>query len=370
MTTQKLKRRNFRTKTATETLKIEDNVNVYIVHGTTLKLLEPNTVCRHHRQFMILHMADDNNDNDDQQKQQNHHGDEYDFDEDCWTTGPAAPMAASLLSKDISCQGILALTLRDALLQIQQEQLLVQQQQQQKMQHLAPVSAATRAKVNSTLVGTSQEDDNDQVDDSSDSSCLIAMDDVSIQNILHAMGNAVAQTQQEQWHLQQQRQQQQQQQQQHGETPPGTSAGCSGGDGGKEEAEATYMAASTSTVQRPRLLAPAALVRGRLDHYNRNNGKWRIVMDKVTFRSRRMNLERDGGRRKRSEKPSLWHVSREQFQPPTTSVSQPPLAVANDDAAQGKDYTTDKRDSDMKKMSPVARPRGITLQILAYNDLE
>jgi hypothetical protein len=51
--------------------------------------------------------------------------------------------------------------------------------------------------------------------------------------------------------------------------------------------------------------APSALLRGRVDHFNRRNTKWRIVVRDCQFRKR---VDLDKNRRMR-ERPSLWEVS-------------------------------------------------------------
>jgi hypothetical protein len=53
--------------------------------------------------------------------------------------------------------------------------------------------------------------------------------------------------------------------------------------------------------------APAALLRGRVNHFNRRNSKWRIVVDDGEMRRRR---QLDQHRKlRRTERPSLWDVA-------------------------------------------------------------
>jgi hypothetical protein len=53
--------------------------------------------------------------------------------------------------------------------------------------------------------------------------------------------------------------------------------------------------------------APAAILRGRVDHYNRRNTKWRIFVRDAQIQ-RREPLERN---RRMRERPSLWDVSKD-----------------------------------------------------------
>jgi hypothetical protein len=76
---------------------------------------------------------------------------------------------------------------------------------------------------------------------------------------------------------------------------------------------------------------PAALLRGRLDHFNRLNTKWRLIVHDAEIRPR---APLDKNRRKR-ERPSLWQISEEKY--PTRQGAPPPAKC--------------------------------TLEILAYNDL-
>ena len=60
---------------------------------------------------------------------------------------------------------------------------------------------------------------------------------------------------------------------------------------------------------------PSALLRGRVDHFNRRNNKWRIAVTAAQFR-KRCDLKRN---RRMRERPSLWHVSQDNASPRTTT---------------------------------------------------
>jgi hypothetical protein len=90
------------------------------------------------------------------------------------------------------------------------------------------------------------------------------------------------------------------------------------------------LAESQQRRHRGETAAPAALLKGRLRHYNRHGDKWLIVVDDAEIRER---VPLDKKRRKR-ERPSLWDISQE------SSPNQAPPSTK------------------------------CTLQLLAYNDIE
>ena len=61
--------------------------------------------------------------------------------------------------------------------------------------------------------------------------------------------------------------------------------------------------------------APSALLRGRVDHYNRRNNKWRMAVKAAQFR-KRSDLKRN---RRMRERPSLWQVSHDNASPSTST---------------------------------------------------
>lgn len=87
-------------------------------------------------------------------------------------------------------------------------------------------------------------------------------------------------------------------------------------------------------LQSPILDAPAALMRGRIDHYNRHNTKWRWAVDDVEFRPRHALTDRN--RPKKTQR-SLWDLLEDE----------------------------DTNDSSQSRKRPK-----LNLEILAYNDLE
>lgn len=70
----------------------------------------------------------------------------------------------------------------------------------------------------------------------------------------------------------------------------------------KEFGHAVASTKWTSTKKNPQKEPPAALIRGRLDHYNRFHGKWRIIVRDAQFK-RRGTLDKD--RKSRNPRP-LW----------------------------------------------------------------
>lgn len=137
-----------------------------------------------------------------------------------WAAGPPPPPERETVVADISCQGTLAMSRRDALLEFQ----------------------------------------GDEEDDSAAAS-------IDIESVMQAFGESVAQCQQEQYQL---------------------------------EAAATRTSSSDASPK----LAPAALLRGRVHHYNRFGSKWRLVVEDAEIHARK---PLDPQRRKR-ERPSLWSL--------------------------------------------------------------
>ena len=127
---------------------------------------------------------------------------------DAWNEPPPPPERESVIS-DLSCQGTLALTLRNALQEFQERE-----------------------------------------------------QSIDIDRIMQAFGEAVAQSQQEQFQLE----------------------------------------AADNTITPDVPLAPAALLRGRVHHYNRLGTKWRFLVEDVEIHPRK---PLDKHRRKR-ERHSLW----------------------------------------------------------------
>jgi hypothetical protein len=76
----------------------------------------------------------------------------------------------------------------------------------------------------------------------------------------------------------------------------------------EEEEEEEDSTTLTTTANRQNTVAPPkALMRGRVDHFNRVSGKWRIVATNVEIRPR-VNLDTTHKKRKR-DRSSLWDTS-------------------------------------------------------------
>ena len=75
---------------------------------------------------------------------------------------------------------------------------------------------------------------------------------------------------------------------------------------------------------------PAALLRGRIDYYNRVEGRWEIMVDNAELRPRAL---LDPNRKKRTrERPSLWDVSlRQEKRRPTTTLEGKLQVLVYDD---------------------------------------
>ena len=91
--------------------------------------------------------------------------------------------------------------------------------------------------------------------------------------------------------------------------------------------------------------AVAALLRGRIQYYQRLHGKWRIVLDEVEYKSRKT---LDPQRRRRGPKRSLWDMCQDSTDTNT-----------NDDTG------VNRSDQGSEKQQ-----KGMKLEVLAYNDIE
>jgi hypothetical protein len=155
-----------------------------------------------------------------------------------WSAGPPPPPDRASVVADLSCQGTLAMTLRDALLEFQEE-------------------------------GESSQS-------------------IDVDRVMQAFGESVAQCQQEQYLL-----------------------------------EAVTRTSNSEDVAK---LAPAALLRGRVHHYNRFGSKWRIVVEDVEIHPRK---PLDPQRRKR-ERPSLWSLIPEDDAAPVLQLPRLEILLYND----------------------------------------
>jgi hypothetical protein len=156
-----------------------------------------------------------------------------------WAAGPPPPPDPATVVSDLSCQGTLARTLHDALLEFQEDEAF--------------------------------------------------SSSIDVDRVMQAFGEAVAQGQQEQYQLE----------------------------------AATRTAASADAMPR---LAPAALLRGRVLHYNRFGSKWRLVVEDVEIHARK---PLDPHRRKR-ERPSLWSRIPEDDAAPVWQLPRLEILLYND----------------------------------------
>lgn len=179
---------------------------------------------------------------------------ETDPDKALWEGPPPPPNPETVMS-DLSCQGTIAIVLREALREIQQEDLAA------KATHLG-------------LDSTPEEGDSQQC------ALQLSLSQQSVDRIMLSFGQAVAQSQQEQF-------------------------------------------ASQDRQIGP---APAALLRGRIDHYNRHGSKWRFLVKDAEILPR-MALAKN--RRKR-ERPSLWQIAQQQQREPSVKIKRLEILVYND----------------------------------------
>jgi hypothetical protein len=235
---------------------------------------------------------------------------------DLWN-GPPPPPDAQQVAQDLSCQGIIGFTLKEALDEIHKEQ---DQEQEQVIDQSINLNATNETASNQNNASELAQ------------TPLFRVDQSMVTGILQAFGTSVAHSQQERYA------QQQQQQVRH----QGTAA------------------AAATTVE-----PPAALLKGRWKHYNRRNTKWRIVLQDADFQRRR---PLDKNRRKR-ERPSLWQVGREQQQQEQQEDSITDNANANDNTGE-RTSTPPPQTTPTPTTNNSSTTSNCTLEILAYNDLE
>jgi len=167
-----------------------------------------------------------------------------------WADGPPPPPLTDAIH-DLSCQGIIGITLHQALLNVIKE---------------------------STGAATIEKDGEDHKEENQDeepaSSQRALLDQQAVLRIVQSFGEAVVQSQ-------------------HNECAALPAAN-------QHKTDDSELSGNHEMT-----IAPTALLRGRLDHYNRLNGKWRFVVQGAQILPRKA-LDRN--RRKR-ERPSLWQVA-------------------------------------------------------------
>jgi hypothetical protein len=229
--------------------------------------------------------------------------------EELWT-GPPPPPDAQQVARDLSCQGIIAFTLKETLDEMLSEQSSDINQQQE------PIIDQTHLNLDSTATATANGTEETEGLAPVLQTPPVRLDQPMVTRILQAFGTSVAHSQQERYAQQQQQQ---------------------------PKVHHQGNANSNATVE-----PPAALLRGSIGYYNRRNSKWRILLQDADFQ-RRQPLEKNRRKRERS---SLW---REQDGNGNTGGESTSTA------------TTTTTTTNPTKNSTASN---CTLEILAYNDLE
>jgi hypothetical protein len=223
--------------------------------------------------------------------------------EELWK-GPPPPPDAQQVAKDLSCQGVIGFTLQEALDEVYAEQNSNQEQ-------LQPLE-----------LDEAEESNQNESELAENPLVRLTLDQSMANRILQSFGEAVAHSQRDRYSL------------------------------------ATSTAEQEHEHQHKHQ-PPAALLKGRLVHYNRRNTKWRVVLRDADFQ-RRSPLDKN--RRKR-ERPSLWHASREQQL--DDFVNGNANGNGNDDIHTGMATATATSTS-----TATPTRTNCTIEILAYNDLE
>jgi hypothetical protein len=197
-----------------------------------------------------------------------------------WDGPPPLPNPDTVVS-DISCQGTIAIALREALREMQEE-------------GFAAVHASN------TSLGDASEHGESRQSEQSPAATVAALQlsQQAVDRIMLSFGEAITQSQREQRTLQANKQ-----------NPP----------------EDNYSSTETAANQESRQ-APAALLRGRIDHYNRHGSKWRFLVNDVEIVPR---SALDRNRRKR-ERPSLWDPSQQQQLEPSIKIKRLEILAYDD----------------------------------------
>jgi hypothetical protein len=122
-----------------------------------------------------------------------------------------------------------------------------------------------------------------------------------------------------------------------------------------------YKNSVTGTaVDNETIVAPAAMLRGRINHYNRFGTKWRIVVDDVEIRPRRPVNAQQLRQMKRDRNMSLWSI----MSSSSSSVAEAAAAAAvSSSHLPNANYTTEEGE----EAGSIKIPR---LELLLYNDIE
>jgi hypothetical protein len=221
---------------------------------------------------------------------------ENELDATIWDGGPPVPPDPDMVINDISCQGTVAMALHEALDELQQQHTLKSLQEKYNFRF--------------------------------DSQKVMCAFGESIAQQQHYQYDAQLDDAMKQQPLQQAQPQQQQKKQRNDPTATLT-----------RNIKNSHHRSTNTSEDTESIVAPAAMLRGRMDHYNRYGTKWRIVVDDVEIRPRRPIDAQQLRKMKRDRTMSLWSIVSPPHPPNTTE----------------------------ENMVPIKIPR---LEILVYNDIE
>jgi hypothetical protein len=235
------------------------------------------------------------------------------FDDTIWDGGPPVPPDPDMVVQDLSCQGTVAMALQEALdewLQLDSMKAL-------------------------------QNKYNFQFD---------------CKTVMHAFGESVVQQQHSQYDAQWDHHDAMKRQQQ---KPPMRQAQADYSSAGHYMNNATGTAVTNgSSDDSETIVAPAAMLRGRINHYNRFGTKWRIVVHDVDIRPRRPVNAQQLRQMKRDRNMSLWSIMSS-----SSSSSVAEAAAVSSSHLPNANYTTEEGE----EAGSIKIPR---LQLLLYNDIE
>jgi hypothetical protein len=199
------------------------------------------------------------------------------LDDDGLWCGPPPPPDPDVVVGDLSCQGILALTLRDALLELQ----------------------TTTATDQHVVFGDSTAE-SEPVDG--------PLSNEAVDRIMEACGQALVRVQREQ------------------SIPETNGPNTNGTDGTRSPNVSGQSELSLSATAITTAPPPAAILRGRIQYYNRVGSKWRFVVHNAELQPRQ---PLHAQRRKR-ERPSLWTTTTDDDADATLKIPRLEILAYND----------------------------------------
>mmetsp|Transcript_19890 Transcript_19890/g.25615 ORF Transcript_19890/g.25615 Transcript_19890/m.25615 type:complete len:238 (+) Transcript_19890:94-807(+) len=164
--------------------------------------------------------------------------------------GPIRPPSPSNVAKDISCQGVLAATLHEAMLELEGRVLI---DANATAKSCAKSTSGDRGHADQELLANTKDDGSSSTQENADDHANIGHSGILVDkefgtSVTNAFGHAVVKSQNDMFNA----------------------------------------SSSNDTLEKiMHQLPPPVVLRGRVDSYNRHGGKWRFLLKDATFRARK-----------------------------------------------------------------------------------